>query len=101
MDGLAEFRRATGYTNRDLERMTGYSRHGLNKGIKKIREPLQVKMKLALDRVVDQRIAEETAAYEARIMELKQLKNSLRYDYEEPKEADCKVLQFAKGGINQ
>ena len=51
-----------------------------------------------MEQVIDRRIAEETAAYEARMKELKQLKERLRPDYEV---TDCKVLQFAKGGINQ
>jgi len=95
MDGLMEFRRITGYTNAELERITGYSRHGLNKGIKKIREPLQTKLRIILDRVIDQRINEEAVAYEAKVAELQQLKEKLQYDYEKP---GSKVLQFAKEG---
>jgi hypothetical protein len=95
MDSLSEFREIVGYSNEQLEKMTGYTRQGLNKGIKKIREPLQTKLRIILDKVIDQRIAEETAAYEARMQELKHLKETLRYDYEG---TDCKVLQFAKGG---
>lgn len=95
MDKLSEFRAVTGYSNEQLEKMTSYTRQGLNKGIKKIHEPLQAKLRIILDKVIDQRIAEETAAYEARIAELKHLKETLRYDYEKP---DCKVLQFAKEG---
>lgn len=98
MDSLSEFREIVGYSNEQLEKMTGYTRQGLNKGIKKIREPLQTKLRIILEQVIDRRIAEETAAYEARMKELKQLKERLRPVYEV---TDCKVLQFAKGGINQ
>jgi hypothetical protein len=95
MDSLSEFREVVGYTNEQLEKMTGYTRQGLNKGIKKVREPLQTKLRIILGQVIEQRIAEETAAYEARMQELKHLKERLRPDYEG---TDCKVLQFAKGG---
>jgi hypothetical protein len=95
MDRLSEFREVTGYSNEQLEKMTGYTRQGLNKGIKKIHEPLQAKLRIILNKVIDQKIADEMKAYEARVAELGQLKEKLRYDYEG---TDCKVLQFAKGG---
>ena len=95
MDRLSEFRQVIGYSNEQLEKLTGYTRQGLNKGFKKIHEPLQTKLRIILDRVIDQRIAEETAAYETRMKELKQLKEKLRYDYEAP---DCKILRFKKEG---
>jgi hypothetical protein len=97
MDRLSEFRLVTGYSNEQLEKMTGYTRQGLNKAYSKIHEGKspQAKLKIILDKVIDQRIADETAAYETRMKELRQLKETLRYDYEKP---DCKVLQFAKEG---
>jgi hypothetical protein len=95
MNSLSEFREVIGYSNEQLEKMTGYTRQGLNKGIKKIMEPLQTKLRIILGQVIDQKIDEEMAAFEARITELKQLKESLRPDYQG---TDCKVLQFAKGG---
>lgn len=95
MDSLSEFREIVGYSNERLEKMTGYTRQGLNKGIKKIREPLQTKLRIILNKVIDHRIAEETAEYEARMMELEGLKRKLQYDYDE---ADGKVLKFARGG---
>ena len=95
MDRLSEFRQVTGYSNEQLEKMTGYTRQGLNKGFKKIHEPLQTKLRIILDKVVDQRIVEETVAYEARMRELRHLKETLKYDYEKP---DFKVLQFTKEG---
>jgi hypothetical protein len=98
MDKLSDFREIVGYSNEQLEKMTGYTRQGLNKGIKKIREPLQTKLRIILEQVIDSRISEETAAFEARVKELWQLKKKLQYDYEEPEEINCKVLQFAKGG---
>lgn len=88
---LNEFRKITGYSNKQLEKMTGYTRQGLWLGMKKIREPLQAKLRIILEKVVDQKIAEEKAAYEARIEELRQLKEKLKYDYEE---TECKVLKF-------
>jgi hypothetical protein len=95
MDRLSGFRQVTGYSNEQLEKMTGYTRQGLNKAYSKIHEGKspQAKLKIILDRVIDQRIAEETVAYETRLAELRQLKERLKYDYEE---TDCKVLQFAK-----
>lgn len=93
MNKLSDFREIVGYTNEQLEKMTGYTRQGLNKGIKKIREPLQRKLRIILEQVIDQRIAEETAAYETRMKELRHLKEKLRYDYEG---TDYKVLKFAK-----
>lgn len=95
MDKLSLFRQVIGYSNEQLEKLTGYTRQGLNKGIKKIHEPLQAKLRIILDCVIDQRITEETAAYETRMKELRHLKETLRYDYEK---SDCKVLQFAKEG---
>ena len=99
MDRLSEFRQVTGYSNEQLEKMTGYTRQGLNKAFSKIHEGKspQAKLKIILDRVIDEKIKEETATYEARIAELKQLKDRIR-DGEE--ETSCKVLRFARGRIN-
>lgn len=94
MDRLSELRRITGYSNEDLEQLTGYTRQGLNKGLKKIQEPLQAKLRIILSKVIDQKISEETAAYWERMAELQQLKNSLQYDYEAP---DGKILKFERG----
>lgn len=95
MDGLSKFREVTGYSNEQLEKMTGYTRQGLNKAFKKMQEgsQLQTKTRIILAQVIDQKIAEETAAYEKRIEELNRLKESLRYDYEA---SECKVLPFAR-----
>ena len=96
MDRLSEFRRITGYSNEELEQLTGYTRQGLRKAFGKIHEGKspQAKIKIILDRVIEEKIKQETASYEARMVELRQLKERIRND----ENSNYKVLQFKKEG---
>jgi hypothetical protein len=79
MNRLSEFRKITGYSNAELEKLTGYTRQGLHLAFSKITEGKspQAKFKVILEHVIDTKLYDETAKYQARIAELKQLKEKL------------------------
>ena len=82
MNRLSQFRKIIGYSNAELEKMTGYTRQGLHLAFSKIHEGKspQAKFKVILEHVIDTRIYEETAKYQSRIAELKELKDRINSD---------------------
>lgn len=78
MNNFAEFRKEVGLSTEEIEKMTGYTRQGINLGFKnRAKGKPSHKFIVCLNQVIKLKMEMETLRYEGRMESLKKLQDTL------------------------
>ncbi|AKA68513.1 hypothetical protein [Clostridium scatologenes] len=80
--GFEEFRKDTGFTCAELEKITGYTRQGIHKVFSKTEKgkPLSKKFLVGINAAIEKKIKEETEQHENKISKLREMQEKLKED---------------------
>lgn len=75
-----EFRKETGLSCAELEKITGYTRQGIHKVFSKTEKgkPLSKKFLVGINLAIEKKIQEETQSYEKKINKLREIQEKLK-----------------------
>lgn len=78
MNNFSKFKKEIGYSSKELEKATGYTRQGLHNAFGMISEGKRPSNQFAvcINAAIDKKIKEETEIYEEKINKLKKLQNN-------------------------